>query len=78
MPDSWHNVIAVSGDGSQIFKFIYFLYIIIYYEVIYYFSLVELDIPLCFRIIKGVKTVNTTLFIVFIATCFNPTGSSSG
>lgn len=30
------------------------------------------DIPLCFLIIKGLKTVETTLFIVFIATCFEP------
>jgi hypothetical protein len=27
---------------------------------------------LCFLIIKGLKTVETTLFIVFIATCFEP------
>ena len=26
-----------------------------------------LDIPLCFRIIKGVGTVNTTLFVLFSA-----------
>jgi len=36
------------------------------------------DIPLCFLIIKGLKTVETTLFIVFIATCFDPKESSPG
>ena len=31
-----------------------------------------------FSLIKGVKTGNKNWFVVFIATCFDPTGSSSG
>ena len=47
-----------------------------YYDVLrvfsyeYYiikFTFLKLGIPLCFRIIKGVKSVNTTLFVVFNA-----------
>jgi hypothetical protein len=33
----------------------------------------KLDTPLCFSVIKGVKIVNTALFVVFIATRFDPT-----
>jgi hypothetical protein len=36
----------------------------------------KLDMPLCFQIIRGVKTVNTTSTVVCIATCFDPKGSS--
>ena len=38
-------------------------------------NILKLDIPLCFRRIKEVKTDNITSFIVIIATCFDPKGS---
>jgi len=40
-------------------------------------SIFKSDIPLCFRIIKAVKSGNTNLFVVFIATCYDPEESSS-
>ena len=36
--------------------------------------ILKLDFPLGLRIIKGLITVNTTLFAVFIATGFDPEG----
>jgi len=43
------------------------LHVSLYEYYIIKFTCLMLDIPLCFRIIKGVGTVNTTLFVLFIA-----------
>jgi hypothetical protein len=42
------------------------MYKLFWYSIIFHI-ISRLDIPLCFCIIKGVKTVSTTLFVVFIA-----------
>jgi hypothetical protein len=41
-------------------------------------KILKSDIPLSAHVSKGVKTVRTALFVVFIATCFEPEGLSSG
>jgi hypothetical protein len=40
-------------------------------------TIFKLEIPSYFIIIMRVKTVNTSLFLVFIATCFDPKRTSS-
>ena len=54
----------------------YYIPVFYYYTVLRVFSyecytikfaFLKLDIPFCFRIIKEVRTVNTTVFAVFVA-----------
>lgn len=55
------NVLAVIDCGSQIFKFIYLIYIL----NIYSFSLVELQVVSMYFVLSQLVTINTIFIVLF-------------